>query len=86
MSGREPPPGRGTAPGVGTRGGSQNLLQGDEPKTHISGPPESNPLISDPDHYVLHRDPEIAAAELAQQCGGRTFAFRWAQALLRAAT
>jgi hypothetical protein len=37
-------------------------------------------------HYRLHRDPEIAAVQLAEQMGGRTFAHRWAKALLEAAS
>jgi hypothetical protein len=35
---------------------------------------------------ILHRNPEIAAAELAEALGGRTFAHQWAKALLEATT
>jgi hypothetical protein len=33
---------------------------------------------------VLHRDPSVAAALLAEALGGRTFAYRYAAALLEA--
>lgn len=37
-------------------------------------------------HLTLHRNPEIAATQLAEALGGRTFAHRWAKALLEACT
>ena len=67
---------------MGTDSG-HSTHQGDEPA--LSVPERAFPDGPRP-QIRLSRDPVAAAAELAEQMGGRTFAHAWAKALLGAAS
>jgi hypothetical protein len=76
---RPPDPGRAAAPALGTRAHGQSASAG------AGGEGDrTSRLLRPPGTLELTRDPAIAADELVEAFGGRTFAWRWLAAVARA--